>query len=349
MALVGATLHDVREVMIEGPSGLIAIASPDRRPIYEPSRRRLVWPNGSVAYVFSAEDPESLRGPQFHAAWADEFCAWKAPTEALAMLRMGLRLGGKPRLCVTTTPKPIRALRKLLCEAGLEVTRARTADNAHNLAPGFVDALHTLYGGTRLSAQELDGQVVEADSRALWRADDLAVVYGPRPDRFDAVVVAVDPPAGSRGNACGIIAAGRLDDRAYVMEDATVSGQTPGGWAARVVEVARRWGASRIVAEANQGGEMVRSVLHVAGCDMRVELVHARAGKRARAEPVAALYEQGRVRHCPDKGGRFGALDEELLAIGSDGLVGSPDRADALVWAVRALLLGGSEPRLRVV
>ncbi len=345
-ALVGASLHDVREVMIEGPSGLKAIAGSGDVPRYEASRRRLVWPGGGVAYAFSAEDPDSLRGPQFHYAWADEFCAWRWPEETLAMLRLGLRLGPRPRLCVTTTPKPIAALRRLMGEPGVAVTRMATWENKH-LDEGFVDGLEALYGGTRLAAQELEGQVVDG-GQALWRADELAQVYGPRPDRFDEVVVGVDPPAGTNGDACGIVVAGRVGERGYVLEDATVSGATPLAWSGRVVDLAHGYGA-RIVAEANQGGDMVRTVLATAGCEVAIQLVHARSGKRARAEPVAALYEQGRVRHCPgEPGRRFVALEEELMAIGEGGR--SPDRADALVWALTALLVTGrAEPRVRAV
>lgn len=348
-ALIGASLHDVREVMIEGPSGLIAIADPGNRPRYEVSRRRLIWPKGGVAYAFSAEDPESLRGPQFHHAWADEFCAWKAPGETLALLRMGLRLGDKPRLCVTTTPKPIRALRVLMAEDGVAVTRAGTSDNKF-LPNDFVAGLQSLYGGTRLAAQELQGLVVEDDARSLWRADDLARCYGARPPAFDAVVVAVDPPASSSGDACGIVVAGRAGNTGYVLEDATLPNPSPMTWARKVAEMAREHGADRVIAEANQGGEMIRTVLALADCDVPIELVHARVGKRARAEPVAALYEQGRVVHAPGDGGRFNALEEELMALGSETLVHSPDRADALVWALTALLVTGrAEPRLRVL
>jgi phage terminase large subunit-like protein len=353
-ALIGASLHDVREVMIEGPSGLKSIASRGNRPSYEVSRKRLRWPDGGVAYAYSAEDPESLRGPQFHYAWADEFCAWRHPAETLAMLRMGLRLGDAPRLCLTTTPKPIRALRNLMAEPGVAITRAATKDNAENLAPAFLEGLHGLYGGTRLAAQELDGLVVDDDNRALWRADDLARCYGARPERFDLVVVAVDPSATAGGDACGIVVAGRLGERGYVLEDATISGFSPLGWAQKVASVLAEHGAQRVIAEANQGGEMVRSLLAMSGCDVPIELVHARSGKRTRAEPVAALYEQGRVSHCPANGGRFAALDEELMALGSGELgkspAKSPDRADALVWALSALLVNGrAEPRLRRV
>jgi phage terminase large subunit-like protein len=331
LALVGPTFHDVREVMIDGPSGVRALSPPDFRPRWEASRRRLVWPNGATAYAFSAEDPDSLRGPQFHAAWADEFCAWPKPSETLAMLRFGLRLGQDPRLAVTSTPRPIRALKALMAESGVHVTRAGTAANAGNLAPAFLRTLESLYGGTRLAAQELDGVIVETDG-GLFRAEDLARCKAARPARFDRVVVAVDPPATATGDACGIVVVGRRDDRAFVLADETARGLSPAGW------------AKRAVAEANQGGDMVRSVLAQADPPCRVKLVRASIGKRARAEPVAALYEQGRVLHC----GAFAALEEELMALGSGDLEHSPDRADALVWAVSELMLGGRQtPRLR--
>jgi len=343
LALVGPAFHDVREVMIEGPSGLRALAGADNRPRWEASRRRLVWPTGAAAYAFSAEDPDSLRGPQFHAAWADEFCAWREPEKVLSNLRFGLRLGDDPKLAITTTPRPIAALRRLLAEAGVVTSRLSTRDNEANLSPGFLGHLKALYAGTRLEAQEMDGLIVEADG-ALFRAQDLAQARGARPHRLDKVVVAVDPPVTAHGDACGIVVAGRKDGRAYVLADGSVRGMSPAGWARRVVEIAGEHGAGLVLAEANQGGEMVRTLLAQAGCAVAIKLVHAGRSKKARAEPVAALYEQGRVVHC----GAFAALEEELMALGAEHMGHSPDRADALVWAVTHLLLAGrSMPRLR--
>ena len=345
LALVGATFHDVREVMVEGPSGLKSLYPVGARPRWEATRRRLVFGNGAIAQAFSAEDPDALRGPQFHAAWADEFCAWPKPAETLAMLRFGLRLGTDPRLVVTTTPRPIRALRNLIAEPGTVDTRAPTSANADHLAPAFLSTLQSLYGGTRLAAQELDGLIVEGEG-GLFRAEDLARCRGAPPAAFDRVVVAVDPPATATGDACGIVVCGRFEGRAFVLEDRTARGLSPNGWARRAVEAAVRWNADALVAEANQGGDMVRSVLAQAGPPCSVKLVKASVGKRARAEPVAALYEQGRVVHC----GAFPALQEELMALGSGDLGHSPDRADALVWAVSELLLGqGGAPRLRAL
>ncbi len=343
-ALVGPTQHDVREVMVDGPSGLRNL--PGRaRPWYERSRRRLLWPNGSVAYAFSAEEPERLRGPQFEAAWADEFCIWPRPSETLAILRMGLRRGRAPQLVVTTTPRPIPALRSLRAEPTCAMTQAATASNAAHLAPSFLDGLAALYGGTRLARQELEGLLLDGDG-ALWRAEDVASARGGRPESLERVVVGVDPPAGANGAACGIVVAGRREGRAYVLADRSALGLSPLGWATRVAEAAREFGAVEIVAEANQGGDMVRATLASAGVPCAVRLVHASRGKCARAEPIAALYEHGRVTHC----GAFPALEEELMALGVSESEGLLDRADALVWALTALMLerGGDGPRVRL-
>ena len=302
MALVGPTLHDVREVMVEGPSGLKALPRGEERPRWEGGRKRLIWPNHSVAYAFSAEDPDSLRGPQFHDAWADEFCAWRKPTAVLDNLRLGLRLGDDPRLIVTTTPRPTAALRRLLAEEGVQAGRAGTEANAGNLSPGFLKHLRGLYGGTRLEAQELEGLIVESEG-ALFRAEDLARCRGAAPPRFDRVVVAVDPPATATGDACGIVVVGAItqgppqDWHAVVLEDASVSAASPDQWARAAIDALHRHGADRLVAEVNQGGDLVQSVIRQVDALVPYRAVHASRGKVARAEPVAALYEQGRVRH----------------------------------------------------
>jgi phage terminase large subunit-like protein len=348
IALVGQSLHDVREVMIEGPSGLRALPryALGGRPRWEASRRRLAWPNGAVGMVFSAEDPESLRGPQFGSAWGDEWCAWRRPEATLALLRMGLRLGARPQLVLTTTPKPTAALRRLLKEPGLVRSDLPTRVNAAHLAPAFLDGLEALYGGTRLAAQELEGRVVEGDG-ALFTLEMMRAARETAPaTAFERVVLAVDPPCSEGGDACGIVVVGRVGGVAWVLADRTVRVRSPQGWAGAVARAADAFGAARVTAEANQGGEMVEAVLKTAGVACPVRRVHARLGKRARAEPVAALYEQGRVRHCPG----LEALEEELMGLGLEG-GGSPDRADALVWAVTDLLVegGGLGPRVRVV
>lgn len=343
-ALVGPTQHDVREVMIGGESGLLNLPG-GAPPRYEPSRRRLIWPNGAIAYAFSAEEPERLRGPQFEAAWADEFCFWPKPALTLANLRLALRLGGHPQLVVTTTPKPIAALRKLRTEASCAVTQAATSVNAANLAPSFIGLIEERYGGTRLAAQELEGLLLDGDG-SLFRAEDLARARGapPDPKMFEFVCVGVDPPAGRDGAACGIVVAARAGERFYVLADCSAQGLSPLGWAMRAAEAAKSFRAGAIVAEANQGGDMVRAVLAQAGADCAIRLVHARHAKRARAEPVAALYEQGRVTHC----GAFPALEEELMALGASESETLLDRADALVWAITALT-DASRPRMRVL
>ncbi|WP_253189185.1 DNA-packaging protein [Brevundimonas sp. LM2] len=344
-ALVGPALHDVREVMVEGPSGLKAMALGRDRPRWEAGRKRLVWTSGAVAYAFSAEDPDSLRGPQFHGAWADEFCAWREPGRVLSNLRFGLRRGDNPQLVITTTPRPIAALRTLLAEPGTEESRGATHANAANLPKLYLEHLRALYAGTRLEAQEMEGLVVEGEG-ALFRAEDIAAARGERPEHLERTVVAVDPPITTTGDACGIVAAGRAEGRAYVLADRSIRGLTPLAWARRVVETARMVEADQIVAESNQGGEMVRTVLQQAGCDTPIRLVQATRAKRARAEPVAALYERGKVVHC----GRFNALEEELMGLGSEAPGHSPDRADALVWAISQLLLDRSAgPRIRLI
>jgi phage terminase large subunit-like protein/transposase-like protein len=362
LALVGPTYGDVREVMIEGPSGLRGAAAgfgpQGARPRYEPSRRRLLWLNGAVAQAFTAEDPDGLRGPQFGAAWADEVCAWPRPAETLALLRMGLRLGEDPRLALTTTPRPTAALRALLAEQGLALTRGSALDNAAHLSPGFVDDLRALYGGTRWERQEIDGEVLEALEGAVFRRADLdrarAAGLAPAPEVFDRLVVAVDPPAGRSGAACGVVVAGRLGERAWVLEDATAHGLSPAGWAGRVAAAAQRAarrGPVTVVAEANQGGEMVRQVLVGAGLEASLALVHARLSKRDRAEPVALLYEQDRIAHARG----LDALEDQMLLLGGVGGGGegggaSPDRADALVWALTTLMLRPEAgPRVRAL
>lgn len=351
VALVGPTLGDVREVMIEGPSGLRNLhADAISRPSYNVARRRLEWPNGAVGLVFSAEDADSLRGPQFDGAWCDEIAVWSHGEAVWDTLQMGLRLGQTPRCVATTTPKPV-ALVKRLVAGEAEVTRAATADNQH-LSAGFAAHMQRLYAGTVLGRQELDGELIEDPAGAMWTRSmiDRARTYD-HPERFEDIIVAIDPPAtsGAKADACGIIAAGVMSaagfgQRCCILADGSVQGLRPLDWGARVAALAREHGASRIVAEANQGGEMVAAVLKSAGCDVPVQLVHATLGKRARAMPVAALYDRGRVVHV----GVFKALEDELCRFGADGFVRSPDRLDALVWAVHTLMLDvAAAPRLR--
>ncbi|HEX7743032.1 MAG TPA: terminase family protein [Sphingobium sp.] len=360
IALVGATLGEARSVMVEGPSGLLASAPWWNRPAFSPALRRLIWPNGAMATLFGAADPESLRGPQFSHGWADEIAKWTGGEAAWDNLMMGMRLGARPRVLATTTPRPVALVRRLAARNGgdVVVTGGRTADNAANLADGFVAAMERNYGATRLGRQELEGELIGEVEGALWSRDLIErcrVAHVPGRDDEGAllsrVVVAVDPPASAHGDACGIIVAGLgADGRAYVIADASVEKATPEGWARAVAAAAAAHGADRVVAEANNGGAMVESVLRAAEAALPVRLVHASRGKAARAEPVAALYEAGRVLHR----GAFWQLEDEMCGlVTGGGYVGpgrSPDRADALVWALTELMLGRrGEARVRGV
>jgi phage terminase large subunit-like protein len=349
IALVGETLHDVREVMIEGVSGLLRVHPHAERPIWVSSRRRLEWPNGAIGYAFSADDPESLRGPQFEAAWADELAKWRHADATFDMLQFGLRLGERPRQVITTTPRPTALIKRLIADPSTAVTRAGTAANARNLSAAFLSAVVKRYAGTRLGRQELDGEVIEERNDALWSRAmiDAARMDGAPP--LSRIVVAVDPPASSskRADACGLVAAGRVEEGAiYILADETVSGLSPSGWAAQAIALWRRLEADALVVEVNQGGDMVRSVIGAIDASVPVTSVRAHRGKWLRAEPVASLYEQGRVKHA----GVFPALEDEMCDFGLDGLSSgrSPDRLDALVWAVTALTFGAQgKPRMR--
>lgn len=349
-ALVGPTLLEAREVMVEGPSGLRFIGPKDVRPSFSTTRRRLSWPNGAVGHLFSSEDPDALRGPQFDAAWCDELCAWTYPEATLDMLDLALRRGVSPRAVVTTTPRPIPALMRLMDGPATVVTRARTVDNAAFLSEGFADAVRARVGDGALARQELDGEIVEEIEGALWTRADLDAARAAAPPDIEEIVVAVDPPAGvgPKADACGIVVVGAggrgRDRRAVVLADATARGLSPLDWAGRVAAQVVSLGATRVVAEANQGGEMVRTVLAAAGVDVPIRLVRAFADKRTRAAPVAALYAQGRIAHAA----AFARLEDEMRSFGAPGFSGSPDRLDALVWAVSDLMLErGGGPRVR--
>lgn len=347
IALVAETLGDAREVMIDGISGICRIAR-RHRPAFEVSRRRLLWPNGAMAQVFSSEDPESLRGPQFHMAWADELGKWKYPQETWDMLQFGLRLGELPRQLVTTTPRPIPLLKALLADHSSRVARMPTAMNARNLSPGFLKAMQDRYGGTRLGRQEIGGELIDEREGALWKRADLEAIVEVAAAPLSRIVVSVDPPAGSGENSCcGIVVAGLgMAGRLTVLADCSVEGETPAGWARAVVAAFRRHEADRVVAEVNQGGEMVRAMLQSVDANLPLTLVRASRGKFARAEPVAALYEQGRVSHAA----RFEKLEDQMTDFGPEGLSTGrlPDRLDALVWAITALTtMVTSEPKVR--
>lgn len=348
IALVGETFADVREVMIDGPAGIRTTAVINR-PTYEVTRRRLVWPNGAIAYAFSAEDPESLRGPQFAAAWCDELAKWKQPQTTWDMLQFGLRLGDYPRQLVTTTPRPIKLLKALLEADSSVQTHMTTDENSANLASDFIASVHERYDDTTLGRQELGGEMMGERDGALWTRDRLEQCRRKVTKPLSRIVVAVDPPASSKAtsDACGIVVAG-LDEqgKAWVLGDHSVEQAQPNQWASKAIAAYHANAADLVIAEVNQGGEMVASIIHSLDAAVPVKAVYAKRGKFNRAEPVAALYEQDRVRHC----GALQQLEDEMCDFGIDGLSNgrSPDRLDALVWALTELLLGRSgSPRVR--
>jgi phage terminase large subunit-like protein len=347
IAIVAPNFDEARMVMIEGVSGLLSVHHDHERPKYEPSKRLITWGNGSIAQVFSAEEPDSLRGPQFDAAWCDELAKWKKAEDAWMNVQMALRMGDVPQAVITTTPRATKLIRELMKDASTVVTRSRTFDNAANLAPAFLTDVMQRYGGTALGRQELDGDVIADDPDALWRRETIERVRVKEAPFMKRIVVAVDPPATStaKSNACGIVCVGVGEDGvAYVLEDASVKRMRPLQWAERVARVFHRHKADRVVAEVNQGGDMVRELIAQVDAGLPVKTVHATRAKQARAEPVAALYEQGRVRHV----GAFSALEDELCSAIGEGA--SPDRLDALVWAVTELMLKKRvEPRVRGV
>ena len=356
IALLGASLVEVRAIMVEGESGILACSPPHCRPVFESSLRRLTWPNGAVAFLYSAAEPESLRGPQHSHAWCDEIGKWDnaaaRATRAWDNMLMGLRLGEEPRVLATTTPRAVPLVKRLL-ESGAEedviITRGSTYANALNLPPRFIHAMRRQFDGTALGRQELDGELLAEVEGALWtRALLEQCRESVLPEPLARIVVGVDPPASARGDECGIVVAGLTNcGSGKVLADVSVARASPERWAQAVATAAAAWKADRIVAEANQGGAMVESVLRAADLHMPIRLVHASRGKVARAEPVAALYEAGRVRHV----GQFAVLEDQLcglMAGGSyEGPGRSPDRADALVWALTELMLGArGRPRV---
>jgi len=357
VALVGETIEQVREVMVFGDSGILACSPPDRMPKWEATRKRLVWPNGAVAQVFSAHDPDSLRGPQFDAAWVDELAKWKKGRETWDMLQFGLRLGEAPRQVVTTTPQNTAVLKEILGRGTTVLTSAPTSANKAFLAQSFLEEVTQKYGGTRLGRQELEGELLVDTEGALWTAEMIEAARVDSPPDLDRVVVAVDPPVTGheRSDACGILVVGAVTQgpptewRAFVLADESVQGVSPQVWADAAIAAYHRYGADRLVAEVNQGGDLVETVIR--SCDPLVSYrgVRASRGKVARAEPVAALYEQGRVKHLRG----LTALEDQMAEMTARGFEGrgSPDQVDALVWAVTDLMLDAAAqfraPRVR--
>ena len=339
IALVGPTAATVRDTMIEGESGLLKIYPKEERPRYEPSKRRVTFKNGAVATAFSADEPDRLRGPNHDLAWADELCAWRYP-DAWDMLQLGLRIGKNPRAIVTTTPKPVRTVRSLVetNDGSVHITRGSTYENSQNLAKSFMDEILARYEGTRLGRQELHAEVLDDVEGALWVREDIDNYRVLSVPDLVRVIVAVYPAATSKksSNETGIVVAGvGTDGHAYVLEDCSIRG-TPLEWGRAAVAGFHKHRGDRIVAESNQGGEMVLHTLRMVEQNVSVKMVHASRGKQTRAEPVAALYEQGKVHHV----GYLSDLEDQLCSwVPYEGT--SPDRLDAVVWALTELMVKG--------
>jgi phage terminase large subunit-like protein len=343
LALVARTAADARDVMVEGESGILAISPPWNRPKYEPSKRRLTWPNGALATLYSADEPDLLRGPQHDGAWVDELAAWRFP-DAWDQLMFGLRLGDDPRVVVTTTPRPTRLIRELAKSPTTRVTRGRSSDNRANLPAVFFDKIIEKYQGTRLGRQELDGEILEDNPGALWQRkniDDNRITKLPDIRR---IVVAADPAVTSNADSdeTGIIVAG-MDGQSpahfYILDDLSLSA-SPDSWARVLVLAYLRQKADRIIGEVNNGGDLIETIIrHVeiegkpVGLSASYKSVHATRGKAIRAEPISALYEQNRVHHV----GAFPQLEDQLCDWDPSTSMDSPDRLDALVWALTEL------------
>ena len=340
-AVVAATAADARDVLIEGASGILASSPPDFKPVYEPSKRRLTWPNGSVATIFSADQPDRLRGPQFHWAIADELAAWRYP-DAWHMLQFGLRLGDNPQCAIATTPRPTAVIKELVADENCVVTHGTTYENRENLAPAFFKQVIRKYEGTRLGRQELLAQILEDTPGALWNRTLLdATRVRQAPDCFK-IVVAVDPASTTGTTGIVVVGIAKLGTelQGYVLEDCTTeAGASPATWGLAVVQAYGRWQADAIVAETNHGGNMVEHVIRTVegGKNVRYRAVRASKGKYTRAEPVASLFEQNRAHLV----GTLGLLEDELCTWvpGED----SPNRLDAMVWGFTDLMLDGRE------
>lgn len=341
IALVGRTAADVRDVMVKGESGILAISPPWCKPVYEPSKRLLTWPNGAIATTYSGDKPDQLRGPQHDKAWADELAAWRYP-DAWDQLQFGLRLGSAPQVAVTTTPRPTKLIRDLLKDPNTHPTRGTTYDNAGNMAPSFFSKIIRKYEGSRLGRQELNAELLDDTPYALWKRsqiDRLRLAKDARLPELKRLVVAVDPSVTSSEDSAetGIVLAGLgMDGHGYVLEDLSLQG-TPAEWAQVAVGIYRQKRADRLVAETNQGGEMVEHTLRTVDRNVSYRAVHASRGKVTRAEPIAALYEQGRVHHV----GSLPELEDQMC----EWVPGepSPDRMDALVWALTDLMLDAAQ------
>lgn len=353
VALVGESVDQVRDVMVFGDSGILACSPPDRRPVWESGRARLVWENGATATAYSAHNPEKLRGPQFDAAWVDELAKWPNAQHTWDMLQFALRLGAHPQQVVTTTPKNVDVLKAVLKNPSTVSTHAPTQANRANLAASFLEEVERRYAGTGQGREELEGIMLEEAEGAMWTMARLERGRVERAPALSRIVVAVDPPVTghSGSDECGIMVVGAVTEgppqtwRAFVLEDASVKAASPDSWARAAIAAKERWAADRVVAEVNQGGDLVEMVLRSVDPLVSYRAVRATRGKTVRAEPVAALYEQGRVLHLPN----LGALEAQMCLMTGTGFQGkgSPDRVDALVWALTDLMVDAASHYLR--
>ncbi len=337
--LIGATVDDARDIMIEGESGIMSICPEDERPDYKKSERKMIWPNGAVSLIFTADEPDRLRGKQHKALWADEMAAWRYQ-ESWDQAKFGLRLGAVPRAVVTTTPRPVKNVVDLVNDSATIITRGTTYDNKDNLAPSFFNQIINKYEGTRLGRQELNAELLLDVPGALWNREIIQHIPRASMPPLKRVVVAIDPPCSSEehSNECGIVSVGiGEDDYAYVLADKSAI-LSPGDWAKRALNIYREYEADCIVAEVNQGGEMVSAIIKSIDPNAPVKSVRASRGKYIRAEPISAIYEQGRVYHIE----QFEALEDQMCTFTADSSRnnGSPDRLDALVWAMTEIFPG---------
>lgn len=341
-AIIGETAADVRDVMVEGPSGILANTPKAFRPLYEPSKRRLTWPNGASAGLYNATEPDQLRGPQFEFAWLDELAKWRYMQETWDQLQFGMRLGENPRQLITTTPRPLPLIREILGYSYTHVTRGSTYDNEANLAKSFFHQVVSKYEGTRLGRQEIDAEILDDVPGAMFSRDDIDKARIATLEDLSRIVVSVDP-SGSAGNEnqddIGIVIAGRTHSRHGIVLDDRTCNVPPSVWAKRAVDAFHEYDADCIIAESNFGGAMVENTIRSVpgGRDVPIKLIHASRGKHIRAQPVASLYEQGKIHHL----GQFSQLEDELCFFTHDGYmgVGSPNRADAAIWAFTELLI----------
>lgn len=354
MAIIAETAWDARNVLVEGDSGILSVHPPGFRPEYQPALRQLTWPNGGKAHLYNAVEPDQLRGPQHDCAWCDELAKWRYVRETWDQLQFGLRLGTDPRQLVTTTPRPIPVIRELINDQLCVVTKGKTKENVSNLAPTFLKKIVGRFEGTRLGRQELNAEVLDDVPGALWTRqmiDAKRLKADQRYPDLSRVVVAIDPSGTSgeddeNANSVGIVVAARgVDGRGYVLADWTCD-LSPEGWGRRAIQAYKRYEADRIVAESNYGGAMVEAVIRSIDKKVSYKEVKASRGKVVRAEPISALYEQGKISHV----GTLPELEDQMCNFTSTGYVGdgSPDRADALVWALTEVMLGGSSYRINL-